>query len=157
MNIAHQRLLNQQIALQTFVKPDEVVRWLGAVQAQDYAAAKWAVAQRAKGITDSAIDQAFDKGEILRTHVMRPTWHFVAPEDIRWLLELTAPRVHAANAYQYRRLELDKAIFKRRNAALTKALRGGQHLTRAELASVLQQAGIEASDLLRITYLILEC
>ncbi len=129
MNIAHQKLLNQQIALQTLQKPDEVVRWLGAVQAQDYAAAKWAVAQRTKGITDSAVDQALDKGEILRTHVMRPTWHFVAPEDIRWLLELTAPRVHSANTYQYRRLELDKNIFKRRNAALTKVLRDGQHLT----------------------------
>src|SRR5271157_2514927 len=119
MNIAHQRLSNQQIALQTFQKPDEVVRWLGAVQAQDYAAAKWAVAQRSKGLTDSAVDQAFNTGEILRTHVMRPTWHFVAPEDIRWLLALTGPRVHAANAYQYRRLELDKTIFNRRNAALT--------------------------------------
>jgi len=155
MNIAHQRLLNQHIALQTFQKPDDVVRWLGAVQAQDCAAAKWAVAQRTKGITDSAVDQAFNKGEFLRTHVMRPTWHFVAPEDIRWLLTLTAPRVHAANAYQYRRLELDKTIFKRRNAALTKALRSGQQLTRAELASVLQQAGIEASDPLRVTCLIL--
>ena len=81
------------------------------------------------------VDQAFDKGEFLRTHVMRPTWHFVAPEDIRWLLALTAPRVHAANAYQYRRLELDKAIFKKSNAALTKALRDGKQLTRAELAS----------------------
>ncbi len=155
MNIAYQRLLNQQIALQAFQKPDEVVRWLGAVQAQDYAAAKWAVAQRTKGITDSAVDQAFNEGEFLRTHVMRPTWHFIAPEDIRWLLALTAPRVHAANAYQYRRLELDKTIFKRRNAALTKAFRDGQQLTRAELASVLQQAGIEANDLLRVTYLIL--
>ena len=155
MNIAHQKLLNQHIAVQTFQKPDDVVRWLGAVQAQDYVAAKWAVAQRTKGIVDSAVDQAFNKGDILRTHVMRPTWHFVAPEDIRWLLALTAPRVHAANAYQYRRLELDKTIFKRRNAALTKALRGGQQLTRVELASVLQQAGIEANDLLRLTYLIL--
>jgi Winged helix DNA-binding domain len=155
INIAHQRLVNQHIALQTFQKPDDVVRWLGAVQAQDYAAAKWAIAQRAKGITDSAVDQAFNKGEIFRTHVMRPTWHFVAPEDIRWLLALTAPRVHAANAYQYRRLELDKAIFKRRNAALTKALRDGQQLTRSELASVLQQAGIDSGDLLRLTYVIL--
>jgi CBS-domain-containing membrane protein len=64
MNIAHQRLLNQQIAVQTLPKPDDVVRWLGAVQAQDYAAAKWAVAQRTKGITDSAVNQAFNKGEI---------------------------------------------------------------------------------------------
>ena len=155
LNIVEQRLFNQHISKQTFQKPSQVIHWLGAVQAQDYAAAKWAVAERTKGVTDSTIDQAFDKGEFLRTHVMRPTWHFVAPEDIRWLLALTAPRVHAANAYQYRRLELDKAIFKKSNAALTKALRDGKQLTRAELASVFQRAGIDASDLLRLTYLIL--
>ncbi|MGA7192971.1 MAG: winged helix DNA-binding domain-containing protein [Anaerolineales bacterium] len=155
LTIPEQRLFNQQISKQIFQKPSQVIRWLGAVQAQDYAAAKWAVAQRTKGVSDSTVDRAFDKGEFLRTHVMRPTWHFVAPEDIRWLLALTAPRVRAANAYQYRRLELDKTIFKKSNAALTKALRDGKHLTRAELASALQQAGIDASDLLRLTYLIL--
>jgi len=155
LNIVEQRLFNQHISRQIFQKPSQVIHWLGAVQAQDYAAAKWAVAQRTKGVSDSTVDQAFDKGEFLRTHVMRPTWHFVAPEDIRWLLALTAPRVHAANAYQYRRLELDKSFFKRRNAALTKALQGGKQLTRAELASVLQQAGVNTSDLLRLTYLIL--
>jgi hypothetical protein len=155
LNIPEQRLFNQNISRHTFQKPSQVIQWLGAVQAQDYAAAKWAVAQRTKGVSDSTIDQAFDSGEFLRTHVMRPTWHFVAPADIRWLLALTAPRVHAANAYQYRRLELDKAIFKRSNAALTKALRDGQQLTRTELASVLKQAGIDARDLLRLTYLIL--
>ena len=84
---------------------------------------------------------------------MRPTWHFVAPGDIRWLLALTAPRIHATNTYYYRRLELDKAIFKRINATLSKALQGGQQLTRAELASVLGRAGIAASGL-RLVYLI---
>ena len=94
-------------------------------------------------------------GSILRTHVLRPTWHFVAPEDIRWLLALTAARVHAANALYYRRLELDKAIFARSHAALVKALRDGQQLTRAELASVLQQAGMEGSSL-RLVYLLMD-
>jgi hypothetical protein len=153
-DLPHQRLSNQHISEPTFQKPGEVVRWLGAVQAQDYAGAKWAVALRLNGATDAKVEQAFASGEILRTHVMRPTWHFVAPEDIRWMLELTAPRVHAANCYQYRRLELSRAIFKRTNAVVTKALRDGRQLTRAELGSVLRQAGIAADDL-RLTYLVL--
>ncbi len=146
-DIPAQRLANQHIARQTFGRPGDVVRWLGAVQSQDYAAAKWAVAQRANGLTDSAVDQALADGTLLRTHVMRPTWHFVAPEDIRWLLALTAPRVRVASAYGYRMLGLDQAIFKRSNAALTKALRGGRQLTRADLGFELRQAGIDASDL----------
>ena len=63
----------------------------------------------ARGATEAELDPRFDAGEIVRTHVMRPTWHFVDPADIRWLLALTAPRVHQASAYQYRILELDAA------------------------------------------------
>jgi hypothetical protein len=100
------------------------------------------------------MDQALADGTIFRTHVLRPTWHFVAPEDIRWLLALTAPRVKAQDAYWYRRLELDDAVFKRSNAVLAKALRGGKQLTRPELASALGQAGIPADDLLRCIHLI---
>ncbi|HUI89209.1 MAG TPA: winged helix DNA-binding domain-containing protein [Anaerolineales bacterium] len=153
-DIPYLRLVNQHIVKSTFKKPEDVVRWLGAVQSQDYAAAKWAIAQREKNLTDSDIDQAFADGTILRTHVMRPTWHFVAPEDIRWLLALTAPRVHATNAYQYRRLELDKALFQRSNAVLTKALRDGHPLTRNELGLAFRQAGIEI-DHLRLSYIII--
>ncbi len=154
MDIAYHRLRSQRLTGGDFQQANQVVQWLGAVQAQDYTAAKWAVAQRAEGLTDAAIEQSFTEGSILRTHVMRPTWHFVAPGDIRWLLKLTAPRVHAANAYYYRRLELDRALIKRSNAALSKALRGSRHLTRAELGSVLRQAGIAAADL-RLGYIIL--
>jgi DNA glycosylase AlkZ-like len=154
LDIARQRLHNQALIETAFSKPRQVVRWLGAVQAQDYAAAKWALALRLQDATDDDIERAFTEGAILRTHVMRPTWHFVAPEDIRWLLALTAPRVHAANSYQYRRLELDKSTIKRSNAAIARALRGGQQLTRTELASVLQKAGIDARNL-RLGYLII--
>lgn len=153
-NIPYQRLINQHIARQTFQNPVEVVRWLGAVQAQDYAAARWAVALRLQSATETKIEEAFANGEILRTHVMRPTWHFVAPEDIRWLLALTAPHVHTANAYHYRNLELDKAIFKHSNAVLTQALRGGKQLTRDELASALRQAGIDSIGP-RLNYLLI--
>src|ERR671939_1600397 len=116
LNIAQQRLRNQHISAATMQKPSEVVEWLGAVQAQDYAGAKWALGLRMRGALDADIEQAFTDGAILRTHVMRPTWHFVTPADIRWLLTLTAPRVHAVNGHMYRRLELDDALFARSNA-----------------------------------------
>ena len=154
LEIAKIRLRNQRISNPTFKHPQEVVQWLGAVQAQDYPGAKWAVAQRARGLTDAVMDQALAEGTILRTHLLRPTWHFVTPADIRWMLRLTAPRVHTANAFMYRRLELDNAVFRRSNAALAKALRGGQQLTRPELGSVLNQARIEA-DGQRLSYLMM--
>jgi winged helix DNA-binding protein len=155
LDIAHQRLRNQHIARATFKKPGDVVMWLGAVQAQDYAGAKWALGLRLKGVTDDDVDRAFADGSVLRTHLMRPTWHFVAPADIRWLLALTAPRVHAANAFMYRKLELDSAIFKRSEAALAKALRGGRQLTRDELRSALEKAGIATGDGMRLAYLVM--
>lgn len=136
------RLVNQNIQKPVAASPLDIVRHLGAVQAQDFAAAKWAVGLRLKAATDDALGAAFDRGEILRTHILRPTWHFVAPEDIRWMLQLTAPRIHAASGTWYRKLELDAATFKRSEAAMSRALRGGCHLTRAELAAVLQQAGM---------------
>lgn len=147
LDIAHRRLHNQLITQPMFEKPGDVVQWLGAVQAQDYAAAKWAVGLRLQGATSDDIEQAFADGVILRTHVMRPTWHFVSPGDIRWLLALTAPHVHATNAYYYHMHGLDDAIFMRSNAALAKALQGGKQLTRLELVSVLKQIGIETETL----------
>lgn len=152
--IAQHRLRNQRLIGPPFLKPEDVVRWLTAVQCQDYAGAKWAIAQRVKGTADVEIDQLFNNGKILRTHVMRPTWHFVMPADIRWLLKLTAPRVNAISAYYYRKFELDDALFRRSNAAIAKALSDGKHLTRAELAKVLERAGIDAKGL-RLAYLIL--
>ena len=153
-DITRLRLHNQRLSTTAFKNPAEAVGWLGAVQSQDYAGAKWALGQRVQNASDASIEQAFNEGAILRTHVMRPTWHFVRPEDIRWMLELTAPRINALCATYYRKLELDAAIFKRSNALLTKNLRGGKQLTRAELTSLLQKNGIATTDLLRFTYLI---
>ncbi|RPJ29380.1 MAG: winged helix DNA-binding domain-containing protein [Chloroflexi bacterium] len=154
LDIVRYRLHNQLLSQTKFTRPSQIVEQLGAVQSQDYAGAKWALGQRLQdSTTDAAIDKAFNEGKILRTHVMRPTWHFVSPKDIRWLLMLTAPRVHAANAHMYRKLELDKAILKKGNATLEKVLRDGKQLTRAELAARFQQAGIVA-DGLRLGYLV---
>jgi hypothetical protein len=110
LDLAQQRLLNQRLVGAPFKKPEDVVRWLGAVQSQDYPGAKWALGQRTRAATDAAIDEAFARGTILRTHVMRPTWHFVMPEDIRWMLALTAPRVNAVMAYYYRQADVDEAL-----------------------------------------------
>src|SRR6266581_9425702 len=98
------RLSNQHLASQRLSDAGQLVAELGAVQAQDYPAAKWALAQRLRNATDEQLEDAFARGQILRTHVLRPTWHFVAPADIRWLLALTAPRVKAAAAMYTRTL-----------------------------------------------------
>ncbi len=95
--------------------------------------------------TDAAVDRAFSSGRILRTHVLRPTWQFVTPDDIRWILQLTAPRVQALNGYRYRQLELDGRLLARGHALLARALEGGKQLTRAELAGALRRGGIVAS------------
>ena len=147
LNIIANRLHNQLISRPAFESPAEVVGWLGAVQAQDYAAAKWAVGLRMKDGSDAALDQALADGTIIRTHVMRPTWHFVTPADIRWMLNLTALRVKAAMSYNFRRLGLDASICKRSNLALIKALEGSKQLTRLELVAILKQRGIKSDNL----------
>lgn len=131
------------------------MRWLVAVQAQDYAGAKWGVGQRMPRATDQDVEQACAAGLILRTHLLRPTWHFVTPADIRWLLALTTPRVHATNAYMYRKLGLDAATLSRSDSALAKALAGSQAQTRDQLREVLTQAGIDTSGSLRMGYLMM--
>lgn len=153
--IVQKRLHNQHLSGVWFKQPAEIVQWLGAVQAQDYASAKWALGLRLPGATDDDIERAFTAGAILRTHVLRPTWHFVTPADIRWLLALTAPRVHALNAPYYRKCELDQQTIRRGQKALTKALQGGRQLTRDELRAVLAQAGIATEGEFRMAYLMM--
>lgn len=145
--IAEYRLQNQQIARPMPGDPKGVVAWLGAVQAQDYAHAKWAIGLRMEGSTDANIEQAIDRGDIVRTHVLRPTWHFVAAEDVRWMLALSAPQIGAANAAMERQLGLDGALFKRANSIIQKALKGNKQLTREELMAELAKTGIVTNSL----------
>ena len=129
--------------------------WLGAVQSQDYGPAKWSIAQRMDGtITDAEMDRAFDAGRILRTHVLRPTWHFVLPADIHWLVSLTGPRIRALSAYMLRTTGLDDGVLARSNEIVGRALEGGRHLTRAELRIEIDRAGI-ATDGFRMGYLMM--
>lgn len=145
---------NQHLWGAQLESPGAVVRWLAAMQSQEFAYAKWSVAQRARGVTASAIDAAFARGEILRIHVIRPTWHFVSPADIRWILEISAPRVHALNAYYYKQVGVDAALSLKVDRVFTRSLEGGPHLTRNELAAALQKAGISATGI-RLAYLLM--
>ncbi len=144
LNLVPLRLRNQRLLSTTFRQPAEVVGWLGAVQSQEFAQAKWALGQRMVEATDRLIEQAFDAGAILRTHVMRPTWHFVTPEDIRWLLALTKPRVHARNRLSYQQLALDEPLLRRCGELIADAVQGGNYRTRDEIGEMLTGAGIPA-------------
>jgi len=141
------RLFNQQLAGTKFTKPQELVSWMGAIQSQDYAMAKWAIGLRVPGSDDDVVEKAFNEGKFLRTHVLRPTWHFVTPHDIRWMLDLTAPRVLASLTHNDRHLSLDKKVLKKTNDVLAKALEGGKQLAREDVRSVLQKAKIDTSGL----------
>ena len=142
--IRSQRQHNQRIIDTDFKTPLEIVSWMGAMQAQEYAMAKWAIGLRSNGLSNSDIEASFNKGEILRTHLLRPTWHFVAPADIRWMLALTAPRVHQVNSYMYRKMGYDNDFFNKTNDILGKALEGEKHLTRTELQQLLKHKNIHA-------------
>lgn len=149
LEIARERLHAQHL-VRPLATPANVVAHLLAVQAQDYAGARWAVGQRARSMRDADVEQAFDAGEIVRTHVLRPTWHFVAPADVRWLLALTAPRVHAATAPYYRKFGLSAAKLAATDVAIADALRGGHHLTREEIGTRLglPPSGVEIAHVM---------
>ena len=141
--VADERLHRQGISTDRFRTPAAVVRALGAVQAQEFGPAKWALGLRLHGRVDDAdVANAFDAGRILRTHVMRPTWHFVDPADIRWMQMLTAPRVQRIAAVYNRHLELDARTLTRGTAIVERALCGNRYLTRVELGVVLAERGI---------------
>jgi hypothetical protein len=141
------RLVNQQIAATKFVDPQQLVTWMAAIQSQDYGMAKWAIGLRLQNLDDASVEKAFNEGKILRTHVLRPTWHFVTPQDIRWMLELTAPRILPFLAYYDRILSLEKKVLKKCNDVLAKALQGGKQLTRDEVNTALQKTKIDVSEL----------
>jgi hypothetical protein len=145
-SIAAQRLHHQHIIGPRRRRAADVVAALGAVQAQEFPAAKWALALRMpEGTTDAQLDRAFNEGRILRTHVMRPTWHFVTPADIRWMLELTAPRLRRILTYYARQNDLDRPTLVRGVSVFERALAEGRFLTRAELGAELARVGIEAT------------
>ena len=140
IEVIRRRLAGQRLTGKAFGSVADALRSLVAVQSQDYTGAQWALGQRVTGATEAALERDFAEGRILRTHVMRPTWHFVAPDDLRWLLALTGDRVKKRMAPYDKKLGLDAGIFRKSEKAISRALEGGQHLTRSELGKVVGRA-----------------
>ena len=153
-DVANIRLTNQHVAATKFKKAKDIVHWMGAMQAQDYAMAKWAVGVRLPDSTDTVIESAIDKGEIIRTHVLRPTWHFVSSGDIYWMLALTAPHIKASLKSRHKELELTETIISKSHTIIEKALAGGKHATREELITKFEKADI-ATDNNRASHIFL--
>jgi hypothetical protein len=154
--IARRRMANSRLTGEGFTTPEEAVGWHLAMQAQDYGPAKWSIGQRSKGLIEDDLDDALGAGSIVRTHVLRPTWHFVPREDIRWLLALSGPRVQQRNARRYRELGLDERTRARCEKVVASALEGDNRLTRNEIAAVLDDAGIDREDQ-RLPYILMHC
>lgn len=148
MNIPNIRLLNQQLLNPLFREPKELVSWMGAMQAQNYSMVKWAVGMRLKSATIQAVEKALHEGEILRTHVMRPTWHLVAAEDIRWMLKLSAQRIISANDSFAKGYDLDipNEVYTKAHDLLEKILCGKKSLTKQEIAEHFNRSGIVADN-----------
>ena len=146
-DIVSQRLHNQHIAGTMHKDPASIVSALTAMQAQEFPMAKWAIGLRLPGITEKKIESDFNQGAILRTHMLRPTWHFVTPEDIQWVLNLTSSNVHAFNAYYYRQASLTPSDFKKANRIFKKSLAGLNFLTRANLQAILEKNNLKAQGL----------
>jgi hypothetical protein len=141
-DLAPARLHHQGIAGDGWKNPDDVVRFMGAVQAQDYAGAKWALGMRMRHATDDAVEMAIAHKAIVRTWALRGTLHLVTAEDIRWILTLVAPEIIRGNARRYRELELDEPTMAAAETILVRSLRDGRQLIRGELAASLRRAGI---------------
>jgi hypothetical protein len=150
-SIAHARLRNSRLVGPPLATPEDVVGWFGAVQSQDVPGALWGLAQRlARGATIDDVGAAMDAGRLIRTHGPRPTWHFVSPPDLRWILALVGPRVQVQNGSINRREGVDEATLRRVPGILRTALAGGVAMTRPELRAALTAAGIEDARGLRL-------
>jgi hypothetical protein len=153
--VAAERLVRHRLTKPGSPDAADTVAWFGAVQAQDYGAATWALALRMRGtVTGAAVDRAFNEGRVLRTHLLRPTWHFVAAADIGWLLELTAPRVHQALAFGRRYFGLSDALHRRAARTIERVLEREECLTRNELAGHLERAGMPAAGV-RLAFVVM--
>ena len=156
LGIARRRIRNSRLTGERFTAPDEAVRWHLAMQAQEYGPAMWSIGQRSKGLREADVDRALTEGTIVRTHVLRPTWHFVAADDIRWLLALSGPRVQQGNAGRLRQLGLDARTLARSEKVVASALEGGNRLTRDELATVFDRRKLDRGGQ-RMPYLLMHC
>jgi hypothetical protein len=140
--ISHHRLASQKLYKTSPSSPQEIVRHLGAMQAQDYAMAKWAIGSRCDS-SEKVIEEAINSAEIIRTHILRPTWHLVAADDIYWMLDVSAPQVKRFTASAAKKYGLDEKKLDQINSKIEKLLTGNNHLTREE---IMQELNIKKSS-----------
>jgi hypothetical protein len=151
---SHNRLINQRFADESFSSASQVISWFCAIQGQEYAQTRWSIGLRAPKLTDTDVERQLQRGQILRTHLLRPTWHFVTPKDIRWLLKLTAPSVHQRSAYMYRQEKLDRKTFSKCNKIMSRMLRDSNFMTREQINEEFGRHGIIASGP-RLSYIMM--
>lgn len=155
MNIPALRLSSHNLHSPTlFRSPKDVITCMCAMQAQDFNMAKWGVGIRMNGCTDEMVQTAFESGEIIRTHIMRPTWHFVTPEDITWILPLSSERIISSMKSRDVELGLNETIYAKSVNVIIKALEGGKHLTREELSEIIGRAGIAVNSARMVHFMI---
>ena len=146
--IISSRLFNQRISTTGFEKPDEVVAHFGAMQAQDYAMALWAIGQRMKTPNRKDIETQINSGKIIRIHILRPTWHFVHQNDIRWMMKLSAPQVKKATQYVDRKEGLTDDLFKKAWKIIEPQFNKVDYVTKADIMACLSRQGMVVSNLL---------
>ncbi len=144
--IVNTRLISQQIAEKKFNTPTEIVEWMGAMQAQDFAMVKWAIGLRLPKSKEKEIHEAIDEAKIIRTHLLRPTWHFVSASNIYWMLKLTGPKIKSGMKGRLRQLELNEDILNKANSIIEKSLEKEKYLTRKELVTELNKAKIQTHN-----------
>ncbi|MFZ0599070.1 MAG: winged helix DNA-binding domain-containing protein, partial [Flavobacterium sp.] len=130
--ISHHRLVSQKLYKTTKSLPQEIVHHFGAMQAQDYAMAKWAIGSRCDA-SEEAIEEAINSAQIIRTHILRPTWHFVSADDIYWMLDLSGPQVKRIILSDTKKYGYDEKQFDKINSNIEKMLSGNNYLTRDEI------------------------
>jgi hypothetical protein len=140
------RLSNQQIDSTTFHSPHDLVAWFGAMQAQDYTGAKWSIGARLPGLTNTDVEDAINRGEIVRTWPMRGTIHFVAAEDVQWLLALTGPRAIKKATGLYIKHGLTDQLANKAFLVLRQALHGSNRLERTQIMKLWEDEGIPTND-----------
>ena len=146
LDISNIRGHNQHIKQTNCISAKELIHSLGAMQAQDFIMSKWAVGLRLQHSTEETVEATYNNGEIIRTHLMRPTWHLVSANDIYWLLELTAPRIKPLLKTRNIQLELTENIFSKCNNIMEKELVNNTHLTREALTQLFENADIRTND-----------
>jgi hypothetical protein len=152
--VLRRRIFTQRLAGRRLSEPEDVVRLLAAVQSQEYAHGFWSLGMRTRGSTYADVRSAFDEGRILRTHMLRTTWHFVTPDDIRWMLGATSARVIASFGSSFRAHGLDDRTQRKTGRLVVKMLEGGTHLTRREIGAELERRGVPTAGQ-RLAYIVM--